>query len=140
MLACRGGHTTIASVLIEFGAHIRSKDNYGVTALHWQSFLFHSRAANYGKGATVLLLIQKGRLVAEDLNQRDLFGSTPLHFAAVRNRVEALKVLLDSGADPMVTNNDGRKPSDLTTDDLIRKMLMGKDNPTHSWQKKRIEP
>lgn len=85
-VACQNGHFNIASVLIEFGAIIRTNDDYHVSALHW--FLFkkiNTRAANSGCKKLVTMLFNKGRLGVKDLAKQDNFGSTPLHFASVRN-------------------------------------------------------
>ncbi len=41
------------------------------------------------------------------------FGATPLHWAALRDQVEAARLLLDKGADPAAVNNDGETPLDV---------------------------
>lgn len=42
------------------------------------------------------------------LTKRDLWGLTPLHYAAQDNHFEMLKFLLDSGADPMSTKSNDK--------------------------------
>ncbi|KAL2918463.1 hypothetical protein HK105_201864 [Polyrhizophydium stewartii] len=119
MVACKQGHTKVAAVLIEFGALVKSSDDYAATALHW--------AANSGDPALVSLVVSKGHLSAADLSKRDTFGSTPLHFASVRNLAGSVQALISAGLDPTSVNNDGRKASDLTTDDTIRAFLQDEE-------------
>eukprot|EP00842_Homolaphlyctis_polyrhiza_P003904 jgi/Hompol1/4514/HPOL_003681-RA len=119
MVACRQGNHKIASVLIEFGAQTKISDEYAATALHW--------AANSGKPNLVNMLVSKGRLSTSDMIKKDQFGSTPLHFASVRNLSGSVVALIQAGSDPSITNNDGRKPSELTTDDSIRQYLLDEE-------------
>ena len=42
-------------------------------------------------------------------------GNTPLHFAAHVGAVEAVRLLLEQGADPAVKNDEGRLPQDLAS-------------------------
>lgn len=72
------------------------------------------------------MILEKGSLKNSDLSRRDCFGSTPLHFASVRNKQDVISQLVEAGCDPFTTNNDGRKPSDLTTDESIKMYLLGK--------------
>jgi RNA polymerase primary sigma factor len=51
----------------------------------------------------VLLHIERG----DDLNARDASGQTPLMLAAARNKPLIFKLLLDAGADPLLTDPDG---------------------------------
>lgn len=56
-------------------------------------------AVETGQDAVLELLTSRGA----DLNVRDGRNLTPLHFAAVKNRAEACRILLDAGADVNVT-------------------------------------
>ena len=42
-------------------------------------------------------------------------GNSPLHFAAHAGAVEAVRLLLEQGADPAVKNDEGRLPQDLAS-------------------------
>jgi len=55
---------------------------------------------------TLEFLIQKGT----DVNQRDVYQNTPLHYAARNKNVEALSLLLKSGANVNGVNSDGVSP------------------------------
>ncbi|KAJ3256992.1 hypothetical protein HK103_004975 [Boothiomyces macroporosus] len=116
-IACQCGHTRIVSLLIEFGAEIKVKDDYGVTPIHW--------ASNYDDPKLINTLLEKGDLGLSELSLKDSFGSTPLHFASVRNKANTVKLLLRAGSNPFITNNDSRKPSEVTTDSDIRDILIG---------------
>lgn len=51
-------------------------------------------------------------------------GFTALHYAALLNNVESLKVLINYGADPHIKSVTGHKPIDLVTDVHIYKLLL----------------
>jgi ankyrin repeat protein len=48
-----------------------------------------------------------------ELNTRDQDGDTPLHEAAYRNHLIALKYLMEGGADPTIENDKGETPLDI---------------------------
>lgn len=58
-----------------------------------------------------------------DANMRDDGGSTLLHTAASRDRIEAAKVLLAHGADRKRTDKDGRLPADYASSAEMRALL-----------------
>lgn len=74
------------------------------------------------------LLYKKGNLTTNDLLQQDEYGSTPLHFAAIRNSTEAVNFILAHGGNPLLTNNNQKKPSEVTSDEQIRQKLIAKEN------------
>jgi ankyrin repeat protein len=43
-----------------------------------------------------------------DINAADAAGWRPLHIAAANNNLDAMKTLIDQGADVGATNNDGK--------------------------------
>ncbi|KAI8853015.1 ankyrin repeat-containing domain protein [Chytridium lagenaria] len=111
----RHGHQNISSVLLSFGASLDG-DEYGATPVHW--------AANNGQADLIRRMAVEGNIKHDDLQKRDLFGSTPLHFASVNNLHTTVSTLIDVGSNPLITNNDGRRPSDLTTEDAIKQLLI----------------
>jgi len=57
-----------------------------------------------GVESAVRIHIERG----DDLNARDAGGQTPLMLAAARNKPHICKLLLDAGADPHLTDSDGK--------------------------------
>ena len=80
--ACRNGHTAVAKLLLERGAHVDAKGVFGGTGLHW--------AAINGHKDTVAFLVAQGA----DLTIRDAkFRSTPEGWAAEGRHDEIREVL-----------------------------------------------
>ena len=50
-------------------------------------------------------------------------GSTPLHAAAAAKNVDLVRVLLERGADPTATTDDGQTAGDLTDDAAVLALL-----------------
>lgn len=48
-----------------------------------------------------------------ELEKKDSKLNTPLHYAAGYGRVQALKLLLEAGADGSAKNETGKTPADL---------------------------
>ena len=56
-------------------------------------------------------------------NDKDQYGSTLLHIAADRDRVEAAKVLLAHGASKSARDKDGKRPADYATSPEMKALL-----------------
>jgi hypothetical protein len=71
-------------------------------------------AAGKGDGAAVARLLAAGAdpnaLVPGQMPSGEVFQTTALHAAAVHGRPEAVRLLLDAGADPSLANGDGATP------------------------------
>jgi len=66
------------------------------------------------------------RLIEEDacdVNESDLEGFCPLHYAAIYGRSDACKLLLIHGADCMRKNNFGKTPADLAQNEHVQQMI-----------------
>ncbi|MBQ7257031.1 MAG: ankyrin repeat domain-containing protein [Abditibacteriota bacterium] len=96
--ACKLNRENIVNYLIEVGADLNAKDNYGFTAVH--------DAVLYPK--ILKKLIEKGA----DINQKDFEGETPLHLAVKYNKPESAEILVDAGA-VLSLNIDNQTPTDL---------------------------
>ncbi len=81
-------------LLLAAGAAPNAKDHRGLTPLHY--------AAVFNRGACAPLL-----QASVDLNAQDSSGHTPLFHAVALGRVEAVRELLQAGADPGVPDFTG---------------------------------
>lgn len=84
----------------------------GNTALHWASSGGHSKV--------VTALIK----AKANLNAQNAVKDTPLHLAAWRDRVEALKLLTSAGATKGVKNQNGKTAFDLARSQEGRDVLL----------------
>jgi hypothetical protein len=84
--------------LIDKGADLEAKDNYGRTPLQLSAQREDLECLKY--------LIDKGA----DLETKHDDGRTPLHSSAENGRLECLKYLIDKGSDLEAKDNEGRTP------------------------------
>jgi ankyrin repeat protein len=92
--AAENGLVDIAALLIEQGADVDEKDQFGNTPLHL--------ALRYPD--MVRLLLDSGA----DVNARNAMGNTPLHLAVTDERV--VEMLLDAGAQVNARNGLDKSP------------------------------
>lgn len=94
-LAARGGMDELIPLLIARGAREVDRDH----AMH--------AAAKYGHASTLRLLLSLGASANEPA-QND--GFTPLHLAVQERRIEAIKILIEAGADLEAKDHNGKTP------------------------------
>lgn len=105
LLACFFGREPLARWLIEQGAdiHVTAKNDMAVQPIH-------AAAAKADQSLSILtLLLERGA----DVNARQGGGFVPLHTAAQNNDPAMADLLLTHGADPTLTNDEGKTPLDL---------------------------
>jgi ankyrin repeat protein len=91
----------IAVALLDAGASVNASDENGLRPVH--------AATRAGRNA-LRLLVERGA----DVNVRTMTdGNTPLHFAVDYENVAGVELLLSSGADRTITNNDGLTALDV---------------------------
>ena len=122
----------VCRVLIDAGADLHTKDEYGSSPLHYAcesgaldvvKMLVRAGArvrATYSAGWTCLQVAsQRGHtetvrylvgLPEVELNQRDAGNHNALHLAAVNKHTDVVQVLIDAGADIDTQNYEGRSP------------------------------
>ena len=93
--AVREGDTDLIEKLLENGADIEAKDQYGNTAL--------TTAALYGRQSIVECLLDRGA----DIEAKDQYGRTALLLAAWQGHKSIVECLLDRGADIEAKNPYG---------------------------------
>lgn len=86
-------------LLIEAGADINAIDHHGNTVLHYTN-----------NKDVIKILVSKGA----DINVKNVFGQTPLHTDKWPRYyyIEAIKTLIELGADVFAKDNKGRYPQD----------------------------
>ncbi len=99
--ASYGGHMEILELLLDNGAEIHSRDDFGRSALDW--------AIETNRTNIAQLLLDRGF----DPANRDGGGQTALHVAAANDRLDAARVLLAHGAPRDAADNLGQTPRDV---------------------------
>ncbi|XP_012522574.2 L-asparaginase 1 [Monomorium pharaonis] len=120
-IACCEGDMKVVRSLLKMGANVHIKDRFDRTPLtdaieydrheiirvllqcgahlHGDAVLIGERMCSAATAGNTKRL-QSYLLAGADLSQKNLSGRTPLHFAALHNRTEAIEFLLDHGVDP----------------------------------------
>jgi ankyrin repeat protein len=135
MMACEEGQTGVVKVLLQHVGPeaLQETNEHGLTALHYAAMCGLEETATFllGQGAqanskdkkgitTLMMACAKGGLGVvglllqhigpEALQERDENGRVALHWACKKARGEVVRALLIGGADPTVTDNEGRTP------------------------------
>jgi ankyrin repeat protein len=100
--ACRG-HEAVVAFLLEQGAQANRMDVFSKTPLMWA----------YEKGHLGVVRMLAEHMGEEGLKEKHAKGRTVLHWAVKKGYHEAVKILLLAGADPTITDNEGRTPRAL---------------------------
>jgi ankyrin repeat protein len=102
-----GNQTDIMKMLIDAGADVNATNIFGQTPLHFAAVLTMKKQM-----ASISLLIEsRARVNEQDPKQ----GRTPLHEAARFGIPEAVRILVDAGADIEAVNKDGLTPLGFIT-------------------------
>jgi uncharacterized protein len=126
IIASTMGRTDVVAALLDNGADPNFVDANGFTALHAavrDSDYGADRALRTTSVATVRVLLAHGanpniRLKQEKpsvkaVNEISFQGATPLALAAEVNNLDAIKVLVEGGADPRIPTEQGTTPLTL---------------------------
>lgn len=114
LTAAADGDVAKTQAFLDHGVPVNTADSSGQTALHLA-------AARNHVGVISLLLHTHTPKV--DVNARDFMGRTALHCAAVRGHLSACEVLLEGGAEPMISDSCGQRPEDLAAHENYREIL-----------------
>lgn len=101
----RGEQSSVLRILAEQPECCAVIDAGGMSLLHWSVVTEQSKVLEF-------LLAQS--LVLLDTPQFS-HNRTPLHLAAIKGNVELLRLLLEAGANVMVTDTNGLRPLDLAS-------------------------
>lgn len=100
--AAQWGRTAVAELLLQNSANSSIQDIGGETPLH---------LAACGSSISIVKLLLAHMRDRKDM--RNNYGNTALHVASMRGNLEVLRVLLEHGSDPMIRNNNRKRPQDL---------------------------
>ena len=96
---------------LEFPELLYSYDYYRQTGFHW--------AVKLDRIKSLIMMLKCGNCI----NLRDVNGFTPLALAAKNNNIDICQILCDSGANPLIPNNDGLIPKDISTEIKLKSYL-----------------
>ncbi len=132
MYAARHGLADVCEILIKHGANVNIGWEYG-TPLHEAAlchffvtdlnghFLYpnEKRISDDAYVATCKCLLRHGA----NVNAKDYFGETPLHYAGRGGSLEVINLLINNGADITAKDNLGRTPLRKCTVEDVRRAL-----------------
>ena len=135
LMALATGHTELAAYLLEKGADPKASDEYGFTPLHfavWGRNTLELAKVLLAKGVNPNARIEKepplplltllggkrfatiitgqGDTLFDDDGSPSVVGATPLWMAAQIGNVNAMRLLLANGADPLMPTKEGTTP------------------------------
>jgi len=110
----------LIELLLSHGADVSARDSLGRTALHFAVNIASGKHSYPDAERIIRNLLRSGFNVN---TAQDLYGDTPLHRAAARNRTDFCTVLFEHGADVNVRNNRHQRPIDLATDAATKRVL-----------------
>jgi len=140
--AAQFGRPDVIALLLDHGCDVNIGDDNGHTPLHWATgacgFIHICDMTDPKSLDCVELLIERGA----DVNARGTDGNVPLHGVAVMPEMDQrlidgtlkfppeipdtiisiVRLLLQRGADPSVTNNDGVSPLSMSDDRMRAEM------------------
>ena len=101
--AVRYGNVEIAAALLAAGANPNARDNLGKTPV-----MLAMPAATLSESYSLLVSYQA------DLSQKDMYGDTVLHIAAMMNiNPDVMSILINNGADINARNKEGVTPLEI---------------------------
>ncbi|KAG8199940.1 hypothetical protein JTE90_006187 [Oedothorax gibbosus] len=131
-IAAEHAYTDVVKYLIKNGANIEDCDIRGRTPLYHSVMQGHFETSKFliGKGADINTISKDHKrtllhaalfggnkeiieflvLAGLDINEKDIYGRTPLHHAAYLYEFDILQVLADLGADFFALDEDGQNP------------------------------
>ena len=93
-------HETIINILLDHGADVSVRGQYGES-------LLHAAVISTPRLNALLQHIKRQGIAVPSINDRDHYGRTPLHHAGVALNADAMELLIQHGADAKAMDNHG---------------------------------
>ncbi len=107
----------MATLLVEYGADLKSPDTQGQTPLHW--------ACEAEQYSIIRYLLDFGM----QPDQQDAQGDTALIIAARKHHLSAILLLLRRGADPRLVNHQGLSASQMVDEPWLVDLIHSNAQP-----------
>lgn len=114
------GHQNALLLLLHSNADMNVRDNSSNTPLHLCSNNGHENCVK------ALIYFSEYLGVKLKVNQKNVRGDTPLHHAAKWGYQSIVKILMESGADPLILNKKKLSPIDYAQNETILQLLKQK--------------
>nr|CAD7405391.1 unnamed protein product [Timema poppensis] len=113
-VAAINGKVEVLKTLIEAGANVDLGDDF-----------INVYRTSIEKGLhSIDVLVKREDEFSDRLNNRATFqGFTALHYAVLADHIEAVKVLLEKGADPSLENEAGHQPIEYARSEEMKQLL-----------------
>ena len=66
---------------------------------------------------------EEGSVAQHEVNDSNIYGMTPLHYACMGEQAHVIRYLLESGAETNISNNLGQTPFDVTNKEWVHRAL-----------------
>jgi hypothetical protein len=113
----------VLKVMSNYFISLNLRDDNNLTPLHW--------ACKLNNFAALKILLN-----FYDINAKDIFGNTPLHYSVINQNLIITNYLLSKGASPYITNISNLSPIDLSKDN---KKILQLFNKYHKNKLKNIQ-
>lgn len=109
----------VVNVLLEQGADPNARDEF---------ISVNATARKLSLNPLQVLKVRETEF-SDRLNSRSTFkGFTPLHYAVLTDNRELIRLVLDSGADPLAENDLGHRAQEYCGNDEVRQLLVEYEN------------
>ncbi|KAL3313229.1 Ankyrin-2 [Cichlidogyrus casuarinus] len=149
MIATSCGHEELVQYLLGLGVDVNCRNNTGQTCLHYAASKNHlkilqlllengadpniadcaktvplQRAISKDNDTVICLLLDGWKNSAKSsIDNKDMSGQTPLHYACYENNLKAIDKLHQLGARFDIEDKEGKKPIDLAQERIQKSLI-----------------
>ena len=118
--AMRSKNSSVLHLLFDYGADFSVLNNTGDN-------LLHSAARGYGSVEVMKFILDHCKDI--NVNQTNIYGTTPLHTISSANLIDCAKFLLSRGADPTIPDKCGKTSIDIAYSKELTDLLQNALQP-----------